>query len=148
MVKSFQYKFFHATNIIKDATQHLEKTSGKIICISSICGDKEIEGAPATYSVAKAALNKYIKSISPYLATKKININAIAPGNVNTVNSIWRYKLNNDPEDLKKGFYLEKFLLNRLAEAKEIASLAVFMASPLSDFATGSIWNIDGGQIF
>ena len=54
----------------------------KIIVISSIAGSKIIEGAPITYSVAKSALNFYVRFKSKELAKHKICINTISPGNI------------------------------------------------------------------
>ena len=42
----------------------LIKKNGKIVCISSICGSEVIDGAPIGYSIAKSAINNYVKSIS------------------------------------------------------------------------------------
>ena len=60
--------FFSATNIIESGVKHLRETKGIIICISSICGSEVVPGAPITYSVAKTALNAYVKGISRSLA--------------------------------------------------------------------------------
>lgn len=53
--------FFSTTNIIEKFKYEIAKTKGSIVCISSICGQEVISGAPITYSVAKAALNSYVK---------------------------------------------------------------------------------------
>ena len=60
-----------------DNSKLILKNKSKIICISSICGTEVIEGAPIGYSVAKAALNFYIKLISRELSKSGIFINAI-----------------------------------------------------------------------
>ena len=54
--KMFKQNFFTASNVIESSKKYLEKTNGKIICISSICGNELVKGAPITYSTAKAAL--------------------------------------------------------------------------------------------
>ena len=89
--KMFKQNFFSASNIIENTKKHLIKSSGKIICISSICGNEIIKGAPITYSTAKAALNFYVKSLSHYLP-KNVSINLISPGNILFKNSVWRKK--------------------------------------------------------
>ena len=67
--------------MIEAAKIELKKTHGKIVCISSIAGIENTK-APLTYSVAKSALNTYVKGISQVLAKDDIRINAIAPGNI------------------------------------------------------------------
>ena len=57
--------------------------------ISSIAGSKIIDGAPITYSVAKSALNFYVKFKSKELAKHKICINTISPGNILMKGNNW-----------------------------------------------------------
>ena len=63
-IKMLSLNFLSATNVIEACRNELEKTSGAIVCISSICGSETIPGAPITYSVAKAALNAYVRGVS------------------------------------------------------------------------------------
>ena len=96
-LRVFNINFFSATNVIEIFEPFLKKSKGNIICISSICGCEVIPNAPITYSVAKAALNSYVKSISRPLAENNININAIAPGNIIFEGSVWERKLKDKP---------------------------------------------------
>ena len=70
---AFKYNFFSTINCVQELTPFIKK-EGKILCISSICGSEVISGAPIGYSVAKSALNNYVKCISYELGKKK-NIN-------------------------------------------------------------------------
>ena len=79
-------------NLITESLPSLKKTSGSIVCISSIAGI-EITDAPIPYSVAKSALNSYVKNSSKPLAKFGIRINAIAPGNIFFKGSVWEKKL-------------------------------------------------------
>ena len=79
---AFKYNFHSTTSLVESSKSILKKTKSKIICISSICGVESIEGAPMGYSIAKSALNFYIKLISRDLARNKITINGIVPGNI------------------------------------------------------------------
>ena len=81
-LRIFNINFFSATNIIEASKKFLGDSKGSIVCISSICGNETVPGAPTTYSVAKAALNAYVKSISLPLAKDKIRINSVSPGNI------------------------------------------------------------------
>ena len=79
---ALKYNFYSTTNLVNYSKTILKKDVSKIICISSICGIEYIDGAPMGYSIAKSALNFYIKLISKELANKKITINGIVPGNI------------------------------------------------------------------
>ena len=134
------------TNIVEVFQKNLIESKGTIICISSICGVETIMGAPVTYSVSKAALNSYVKSISKPLGKNGVRINAIAPGNILFEGSIWAEKIKSNPVSVNK--MLENEVpLGRLGNPKDISSLVCFLASPLSSFITGSIFNVDGGQL-
>ncbi len=143
--KSFDINFFSATNIIEASKSHLAKSKGAIVCISSICGVESISSAPVTYSVAKSALNSYVSAISKPLAKEKIRINAIAPGNILFDGSTWDYKNKENAENVK-AMLNEKVPLKMFGDPDHIANLVAYLISPLSDFCTGSIWKIDGGQ--
>jgi len=135
-----------ATNMIKVSEEHLEKTSGSIVCISSIAGINVLKDAPITYSTAKAALNFYIRGISRPLAKKGIKINGVAPGNIIFEGSVWEQKINDD-EDGVKTVLENEVAIKRLGKVEEIADFVVFTASPKNSFSTGSIFVVDGGQI-
>ena len=124
----------------------LAETKGSIVCISSICGNEVIAGAPVTYSAAKAALNAYVRGIARPLGKQKVRINAIAAGNILFDGSVWSRRLADDENAVKK--MLERDVaLNQLGTPKNVAELAAYLVSPRSSFATGGIWTLDGGQI-
>lgn len=143
--ESFAANFFSTTCTVEAATSHLEQSSGVVICISSICGSEVIPKAPVTYSVAKAALNAYIRGISKPLGAKGIRICGIAPGNILFDGSVWDRKISENPKAVSE--MLEQNVpLKSLGNPEHIASLATFLASPKSNFTTGSVWIVDGGQ--
>ena len=141
----FGINFFSATNLIEASRTLLEKSGGSIVCISSICGSETISGAPVTYSVAKSALNTYVKSISVPLALEGIRINAVAPGNINFEGSVWSEKLVQDP-DLVKEMLKRDVPLRRFGSPDDVANVAVWLASDLAKFITGTVVTTDGGQ--
>ena len=143
--KSFAVNFFSTTCTVEAATSYLEKASGVVICISSICGCEVIPGAPVTYSVAKAALNAYIRGVSRPLANHGIRICGLAPGNILFDGSVWDRKMVEDSKAVSE-MLEENVALKALGNLEQIASLATFLASPKSKFTTGSVWVIDGGQ--
>lgn len=142
----FSLNFWTATNCIEAAANALISSQGNIICISSICGVEVIPGAPITYSVAKSALNAYVRGIARPLGNKGVRINAITPGNINFEGSVWSKKINHN-ESAVKDMLKQNVSLERLGNCDDVARLAVYLASSNSQFVTGSVWNIDGGQV-
>ena len=97
------------------------------------------------YSIAKSALNSYVKIVSKDLAKRKIYINSICPGNILFPGSVWDLKLKK--HRLKTIDYIKDNVpLNRFGEPKDIASLVSYLSSEQNSFITGSIINIDGGE--
>lgn len=141
----FGVNFFSATNVIEASRRFLKETKGSIVCTSSICGNETIPGAPITYSVAKSALNSYVKSVSVPLAQEGIRINAVAPGNIDFDGSIWSKKMSKDPISVKT--MLENNVpLRKLGSPDDVANLVVWLASDIANFITGTIVTTDGGQ--
>ncbi|WP_115118581.1 SDR family NAD(P)-dependent oxidoreductase [Synechococcus sp. UW105] len=141
----FANNFLSTTNVVEASIPLLTQSNGSIVCISSICGLEVVNGAPVTYSSAKAALNAYVRGIARPLGVKGVRINAIAPGNILFEGSIWRSKLKENQvhvyDMLKKEVSLNKF-----GSPENIAQLVHYLLSPKADFVTGAIWTIDGGQ--
>jgi len=141
----FALNLWSATNMVEAAQQALVVSKGVIICISSICGIEVIQGAPVTYSVAKAALNAYVRGIARPLGKLGVRINAIAPGNILFDDSVWSRKLAEDPQAVQ-AMIVKDVTLGKLGTPSDIAALVTYLASPLSNFVSGSIWTLDGGQ--
>ena len=143
--KMFEINFHSTINIINASKDLLKKSHGVIVCISSIAGI-EITGAPITYSVAKAALNFYVKVISKEFGKYNVRINAVAPGNILFSNSTWEKKLLQNKKQIMN--IIEKEVaLKRFGKPEEIANIVVFLSSKRSSFITGTTIVIDGGQI-
>lgn len=143
--RMFDLNFFSTTATVLAAQNTLIESKGCIICISSICGVETIEGAPVTYSAAKAALNSFVKGISRPFGEKGVRINAIAPGNILFEGSSWEAKLNTN-KDVVTNMLKKNVPLGRFGSPNEIAELVAFLASSRASFATGGIWTLDGGQ--
>jgi NAD(P)-dependent dehydrogenase (short-subunit alcohol dehydrogenase family) len=142
----FALNLWSVTNTVGAAQSALAKAHGCIVCVSSICGLEVVPGAPVTYSAAKAALHAYVRGIARPFGRDAIRINAVAPGNILFDGSVWRRKLNEDPDAVDE--MLERDVaLRRLGTAREVADLVAYLASPRSGFATGCVWTLDGGQI-
>jgi len=142
----FSVNLWSTTNIVEAASEALTKSKGSIVCTSSICGLEVVPAAPVTYSAAKAALHAYIRGISRPLGKKGIRINAIAPGNILFEGSVWERKMELSPETVAEILFRD-VALEKLGVPEDVANLTAYLLSPVSGFATGSVWALDGGQI-
>jgi NAD(P)-dependent dehydrogenase (short-subunit alcohol dehydrogenase family) len=142
----FSQNLWSTTNMVEAARGALAASSGAIICVSSICGLEVVPGAPVTYSAAKAALHAYVRGIARPLGQQGIRINAVAPGNILTEDSVWARRMTEHPADVQRMLDSE-VALARLGMPQEVAELVAFLASSRAGFATGGIWRLDGGQV-
>jgi NAD(P)-dependent dehydrogenase (short-subunit alcohol dehydrogenase family) len=95
----------------------------------------------AAYCASKAAVDGLTRSLAAEWARHGIQVNCLAPGYMNT--DIPRAAMA-DPKTRER--FLSKVPARRLGEPGEAAALAVYLASPASDFMTGQTVYLDGGQ--
>lgn len=114
--------------------------SGKVINIASSFGMKPVSGF-AAYAASKAAILQLTKVLALEWAKNNVQVNAIAPGYVRT-------DMNTEilADELFEAKILQRIPARRMAAAAEIGPLAVLLASSASDYLTGSVLVIDGGQ--
>ena len=143
--ESIEINLYTASNMVRATADALSKSRGAIVCISSICGQEVVVGAPVTYSAAKSALNAYVRGISRPLAERGVRINAVSPGNLLFETSVWQKKLNEEPDRIAD-MLDQEVAMKRLGSPDEISNFVVFLVSDCSSFATGSIFTVDGGQ--
>ena len=122
----------------------LKKNKGNIIIVSSAASS--VKGAPNRfiYGTTKAALNGFVKALAADYVKQGIRCNAILPGTVETPSWQGRVDMAEDPKKAREDF-IARQAMGRLAQPKEIASLALYLASDESDFVTGTLNLIDGG---
>lgn len=142
----FSVNLWSTTNMVEAATDALVDSKGAIVCISSICGHEVVPNAPITYSAAKAALNMYVRGISRPLGERGVRINAIAPGNILFDESVWAKKIKEDRKSVVEMLGRD-VALQKLGSPSDIANLTAYLLSPITNFATGAVWTIDGGQV-
>lgn len=122
------------------AVPHMRSAGGgKIINIASIVGlnPGRFQGI---YSATKAAVISLTKTLAMELGPDNIQVNAIAPGLVQTkfAQVLWE---NDSMMEMVKA----RTPLGRIGQPDEIASLALWLAAPGSSFTTGSVFTVDGG---
>ncbi len=112
---------------------------GKIINVASIAGlsPGNFQGI---YSMTKAAVISLTQSLAMELGSENIQVNAVAPGLVKTkfAQVLW------ENDELREQI-IAKSPVGRIGDPIDIAGLALFLASPASNFATGEVFVFDGG---
>ncbi len=117
---------------------------GSIINMASVCSS--VKGFPNrfAYGTTKAAVIGLTKSVAADFVAKGIRCNAIGPGTVDTPSLHDRMRQLGDVEEARRMFVARQ-PMGRLAVAEEIVPIVVYLASDESSFATGQIFNVDGG---
>jgi len=127
--------------LARAAGQHMIKQgSGKIINIASTSGILG-KASLVAYSSSKGAILQFTKALAAEWAKTGVQVNAIAPGAFKTDA---QSAVLESPEILKRR--LRKIPVGRMGDADEMATLACYLASPKSNFVTGSVYVIDGGE--
>ncbi|MDT0632007.1 glucose 1-dehydrogenase [Rubrivirga sp. S365] len=118
-----------------------ERGGGSVINMSSVAGERALPGM-GVYCVSKAAVLMLTEVLGAELARDQIRVNAVVPGFVKTQFSsvLWE-------DERAAQQTLQLVPLRRIADAEEIAPLALYLASDASRFVTGSRFRIDGGQL-
>ena len=130
-----------AFNTIRHASRYfLKQRSGKIINISSVSGVLGNAGQ-ANYSASKAGVVGLTKSVSKELGSRGINVNAIAPGFIET-------DMTEAMSDKAKEAVMQQITLGRCGQTRDIAQAALFLASGMSDYITGQVLSVDGGMAY
>ena len=117
----------------------MKQRYGKIISIASIIGIMGNAGQ-ANYAASKAGIIGLTKSVAKELASRNVNVNAIAPGFIETDMTA---KLADDV----KSQMLTLIPLNRFGKAIDVAKVALFLASDTSSYITGQVIQVDGGMV-
>ncbi|NWG02378.1 MAG: 3-oxoacyl-[acyl-carrier-protein] reductase [Syntrophaceae bacterium] len=126
---------FHCT---KAVIRHMAKQrSGKIVSIASVVGEMGNAGQ-ANYSASKAGVIGLTKTIAREFAQRGINVNAVAPGYIETpMTEVLPERVK---EELKRLIPME-----RLGKPEDVAEAVLFLVSEESNYITGQVLNVNGG---
>jgi len=116
--------------------QMIERKWGRII---NITGKQEQVRLNAAYS-AKAGVHAWAKGLSKEIGKYGITVNSIPPGRI-----ISEQILRNNPEPVRREFAAQHIPVGRFGQPEELACLAVFLASPIAGYISGTVIPVDGG---
>ena len=127
-------------NCTKQAIRYMMKQrSGKIVNLSSVVGLMGNAGQ-ANYSASKAGVVGFTKSVAREVSKRGINVNAVAPGYINT-------DMTEELPAKVKEDMLKNIPLDRFGEVEDVANVIMFLVSPLANYVNGQTINIDGGML-
>ena len=117
------------------AERYMEK--GSIINITSVVGHTGNLGQ-ANYAASKAGIIGFTKSLAMEYAKKKININCVSPGFIET-------EMTKKISEEHRKFLIQKIPSGELGKPEDVANCVAFLASNLSNYITGETFHVNGG---
>jgi 3-oxoacyl-[acyl-carrier protein] reductase len=125
-------------NVTHAVVPHMiSRRAGRIINVSSVSGDKGGRGQ-TNYAASKGAINALTRALAVELAPRKITVNAVAPGVIET-------DMSQAIRDLAAEEVKSRILLRRFGSPQEVAFAVWFLASRFADYITGQVLCVDGG---
>jgi NAD(P)-dependent dehydrogenase (short-subunit alcohol dehydrogenase family) len=120
------------------AAAHVMSDDGRIITMGSLSGSRASLPGAADYCGSKAAVAGYTRGAARDLAPRRITVNIIESGMVNT-------ELAHNMTEADRAMLNAAIPLHRFADVSEISSLVTFLASPVAAYITGATVPFDGG---
>ena len=117
----------------------IKARGGKIINTSSVIGLTGNAGQ-SNYAASKAGMIGFTKSLAQEVGSRGICVNCIAPGFIKT-------RMTDKLSDKQKEAISEKIPMRKLGEPQDVANVALFLASDLSNYMTGQVLTVDGGMV-
>ena len=125
-------------NVTRAVVPHMiARRAGKIINISSVAGEKGGRGQ-TNYAASKGAVNAFTRALAVELAPRRITVNTVAPGVIET-------DMSQTIRDHAGEQVTSRILLRRFGTPAEVAYAVWFLASRFADYITGEVVHVDGG---
>ena len=139
--QSFEFDVMATVYGADAATPHLKQSeAGAMVFISSVAALQTKGARP--YGSVKASVIHHSKSLAREFAPDGIRVNSVSPGNIYFEDGVWGRVEKNNPD-----FFAEMIAANplgRMGKPEEVASAAVFLASPAASFISGTNLLVDG----
>ena len=128
---------FNCTKVVTKLM--MKQRYGRIVNMTSVVGVMGNAGQ-SNYAAAKAGVIGFTKSMAKELASRNINVNAVAPGYIAT-------DMTADLPEQAKTDLQSQIPLQRLGNPADVASAVLFLVSPGADYITGQTLHVDGGMV-
>jgi 3-oxoacyl-[acyl-carrier protein] reductase len=125
-------------NVTRAVVPHMiARRAGKIINLSSVSGEKGGRGQ-TNYAASKGAINAFTRALAVELASRRITVNCVAPGVIET-------EMSQAVRDMAGDEVKGRILLRRFGQPQDVAYAVWFLAARFADYVTGEVLHVDGG---
>jgi 3-oxoacyl-[acyl-carrier protein] reductase len=125
-------------NVTRAVVPHMiVARAGRIVNLSSVSATKGGRGQ-TNYAASKGAIEAFTRALAVELAPRKILVNAVAPGVIDT-------EMSKDVREMAGDAVKSKILLKRYGTPEDVACAVFFLASAWSSYVTGQVLHVDGG---
>jgi 3-oxoacyl-[acyl-carrier protein] reductase len=113
------------------------RRSGCIVNLSSVAATRGGRGQ-SNYAASKGAIEAFTRAMAVELGPRRIRVNAVAPGVIDT-------EMSQDVRDLAGDEALKRIVLRRYGKVDDVANAVWYLASDLAAYVTGTVLHVDGG---